>query len=945
MRFKAALINVFLLGLPAAVVSKPEFGGDGYLKSSPSTAPNVTYIPNTYIVELEQASGINAATLFAQKQGGKLKYQVRKEFNSAKFFYGLSLTLSDDASHKADLLKVSGIKNVWPVRVVPRPNPFVAAPPASLSNGTLPHIKGSSDVNRPLKMAGVDKVHSQGIKGKGVKIGIIDTGVDYLHPSLGGGFGPGYKISFGYDFVGDNYTGFNTPVPGNDPLATCASGGHGTHVTGIIGMTDSSNQGFGLVGVAPEASLGMYRVFGCEGDSGDDVIMAAMQQAAEDGVDLISMSLGGLTYWEQASPFVPLSQSIVESGVAIIAALGNDGQLGPYAVSDPGLAPEVLAVGSAESEIYPTVYKAENNLGKTLEYISVLPFISNQPMTIFEAGTGLDIPITEEQTGGCDLSVWAAAQNIITDGANTAVLIYNTVYCSLEAYSDQLLAMNVTTVIYYTDDPDTPILLEEPGTVDPFNVLFLAYNQSQQIIKDIANLGSGGKYTLDFKSFVVQDLPNPAGHTIDYFSSIGPTVEMTLKPQLSSPGGNILSTFPLSAGGYGVLSGTSMATPFTAGVYALIKSQRPELSIAEINSILQSTSVPMKAQNLNIISSVTQQGGGLINAYAAVGADSQISPSQLSLLDSPKPAKQSITIKNTSKKTKTYTISHSGASYIRTLTNFTGGTEASFLRFTLGHEAKYATAQFSKSRLSLQPGQSTTIEVQFTAPEEPHSESEPVYSGYVKIATDSGSYVVPYLGVPYTRKDVDYLGHNTTAWVGNDEPFVGPDVTKPGEVNIGNYSILGRDGSIPADFLVPVVGFLVVQPTNLVRMDAVPVNTSFVPTFYGFDPSVKFDVSDVDVPLLEGFLGVPTYGILSVWGIGDIPPGIDPRTVTPWPNPNVLSGFILEWPLFMYENGTDFNITSGAFRPLVRILRYGNNGTSPEDYESWLGPIINAFTK
>lgn len=232
MRFEATLLNILFLGLPIAVVSKPALSGDGYLKSTQSKAQNVTYIPNTYIVELEQASGTNAAARFAQKLGGKIKYQVRNEFNSAKFFYGLSLTLADDTSHKADLLNVSGVKNVWPVRVVPRPNPFVAAPLAPLSNGTLPHIKGSSDVNRPLKMAGVDKVHSQGIKGKGVKIGIIDTGVDYLHPSLGGGFGPGYKVSFGYDFVGDSYTGFNTPVPDNDPLASCATGGHGTHVTG-----------------------------------------------------------------------------------------------------------------------------------------------------------------------------------------------------------------------------------------------------------------------------------------------------------------------------------------------------------------------------------------------------------------------------------------------------------------------------------------------------------------------------------------------------------------------------------------------------------------------------------------------------------------------------------------------------------------------------------------
>ena len=67
-------------------------------------------------------------------------------------------------------------------------------------------------------------------------------------------------------------------------------------------MSDPPNQGFGLVGVAPEATIGMYRVFGCEGDASDDVIMSAMQQAAENGADIISLSIGELSYWESASP-------------------------------------------------------------------------------------------------------------------------------------------------------------------------------------------------------------------------------------------------------------------------------------------------------------------------------------------------------------------------------------------------------------------------------------------------------------------------------------------------------------------------------------------------------------------------------------------------------------------------------------------------------------------
>ncbi len=66
-------------------------------------------------------------------------------------------------------------------------------------------------------MTGVDAAHALGFKGKGVKIGILDSGVDYRHPALGGGIGAGFKIAGGHDFVGDDYTGANLPVPDNDP--------------------------------------------------------------------------------------------------------------------------------------------------------------------------------------------------------------------------------------------------------------------------------------------------------------------------------------------------------------------------------------------------------------------------------------------------------------------------------------------------------------------------------------------------------------------------------------------------------------------------------------------------------------------------------------------------------------------------------------------------------
>lgn len=91
------------------------------------------------------------------------------------------------------------------------------------------------------------------------------------HPAFGMGFGPGYKFSFGYDYVGDYYDGSNQPNPDTDPF-DCQ--GHGTHVAGIIGA-----QSVYFTGVAPNATLGMYRVFGCEGSTATDILFAAYLDA------------------------------------------------------------------------------------------------------------------------------------------------------------------------------------------------------------------------------------------------------------------------------------------------------------------------------------------------------------------------------------------------------------------------------------------------------------------------------------------------------------------------------------------------------------------------------------------------------------------------------------------------------------------------------------------
>lgn len=143
--------------------------------------------------------------------------------------------------------------------------------------------------------------------GNGTRIGIIDTGVDYHHPALGGCFGSNCLIGYGYDLVGDNWTEINNPMPDPDPYDDCQ--GHGTHVSGIAAAQLNI---LNFTGVAPGAILGMYRVFSClSSGTTDDVLISAFNMAYEDGSDIITASIGQISGWSE-KPWSAAVSRIVE---------------------------------------------------------------------------------------------------------------------------------------------------------------------------------------------------------------------------------------------------------------------------------------------------------------------------------------------------------------------------------------------------------------------------------------------------------------------------------------------------------------------------------------------------------------------------------------------------------------------------------------------------------
>jgi subtilisin family serine protease len=261
-----------------------------------------------------------------------LQYSLRLEFSA--LWNGVSIAAQ--ASELNKLSRLASVKAIYPIVTFSIPEKITLESP---------------EMNTALGMIGADIVHELGFKGHGIKVGVIDTGIDYTHPDLGGCFGAGCRVITGWDFVGDSFNAnpasptYNpAPTPNGDPL-DC--NGHGTHVAGIVGAMAEDTQE-GVTGVAPEASLGAYKVFGCDGSTTADIMLAAMEMALADGMDVVNMSIGAPYQWPQY-PTAVAASNLVELGVVVVASIGNNGSSGVYSASAPGLGENVIGVASFDN--------------------------------------------------------------------------------------------------------------------------------------------------------------------------------------------------------------------------------------------------------------------------------------------------------------------------------------------------------------------------------------------------------------------------------------------------------------------------------------------------------------------------------------------------------------------------------------------------------------------
>lgn len=612
----------------------------------------------------------------------------------------------------SELLRIPGVRGVYPV------------PELTLDRQTQP------DVASALETTGAAFAQNTlGLTGKGVRIAIIDSGVDYHHPDLGGCFGTGCKVVGGYDFVGDAYTGpGSVRVPDGDPDDNC--NGHGTHVAGIAAAKAASPTG--VTGVAPDAELLAYRVFGCNGSTETDLVVAAMERALADGADVVNMSLGSALSWTNTLHALAAAE-LLETGVVLVASIGNSGTLGTFAAGAPGIGESVIGVASFENEEI------------SLPVFTVSP--DDAPVGYGKA-TGAPAPPTSGTfpvaRTGTPTSTADACEVLPAGSLSGSVALIRRGGCDFYIKARNAQNAGAVAVVLYNNAPGriNPTVAAPAGQ-PPITIPVVSVTAEHGALID-ARL-STGSLNLTWTELTGRFPNTPGGGLLDPSSSYGPPPDLSFKPDIAAPGGNIRSTWPLDLGAYNTISGTSMASPHVAGAAALLLEAMPGITPQEVRTRLSNSADPRLWSGnpgFGLLDIVHRQGAGMLDVAGAVLATTLVTPHSLAIgeIESGQ-AVRTLTVRNIGPEDVTYTLSHVPG--VATTGTYAGA--------GLSFANAPATVAFSAPSITVPAGGEATVEVAIT----PHASlpDTGLFGGYVVLTPSTGG---PPYRVPYTALKGDY---------------------------------------------------------------------------------------------------------------------------------------------------------------------------------------------
>lgn len=583
---------------------------------------------------------------------------------------------------------------------------------------------------------GIDKVWEIGNKGKGIKVGVLDTGIDYNHPDLKDIYKGGRNYANGSDYLStraadDPYETAPSDRPSNLPEVNSNGSEyyttHGTHVAGTIAAQNNGN--YGVTGISPNVELYAYRVLGAYGSGYTNWIVGGIEDAVKDGMDVINLSLGNSSPDEaQANSFAVNNAMLL--GTVAVSATGNSGPnrstIGGPASGAIGISvgnttlPEeqwygdvTFKAGDYSKELNDVLFmtftigeKPEEQLNAT-EDVVVVPGVGN--VKDFE---GIDVKdkVALIQRGEIAFveKVWNARDN----GAK-GVIIYNSETGS---------------------GAPGPTGLFLGQAFDYLPTLDVSLTDGKEFKEAIEKNGSG---TIAYRAFNVKEV---AGDDVNDSSSRGPSKpNFDIKPDVTAPGTNILSTVPVFEEfdpemdytyAYAQYTGTSMATPHITAISALILELNPDYDAFDVKSALSNTAKLLDTSKYDVFA----QGAGLVDPYRAATTDTLLKVEHETTMDS--------VLHLHTRGTMSFGVISLGEDTSRELLIENRSGVSTTYNFEVMPLVGVEGVTITPSVSSVTTDGTATVDFTISVPEGIDAGTE--VQGYINVTSDQGNYQVPY---------------------------------------------------------------------------------------------------------------------------------------------------------------------------------------------------------
>lgn len=538
--------------------------------------------------------------------------------------------------------------------------------------------------------------------GYGVKVGIIDSGIDVRHPCFSDAGFPAMKQLGDSRFTNNKVIVarvFNNKA-GVSGYTAQAIGSHGTHVSGTVAcdlltpaVVDGAAIPYDPSGVAPGARLGSYNVFpGPVENARSEDILNAIQAAVDDGMDVLNMSLGGDAHGAQ-DLLTQAVDNVDLGGVVVAISAGNDGP-GYATTGSPGSAERALTAGaSSVGHFVGTPIRTASGAEVTVAAIGELP----------TPAADLTAPLAV--VANADGTLGTACAALPAGSLTGSIALISRGACTFGSKVSRAQAAGAVAVIIVNNVPGDPIAMAADAAFTSTIPAVMAPLSAKSALTALAGspvtIVASARYTSTGNDDILAA-----------FSSVGPVdVTYRVKPDVVAPGVNILSSVPLADcagsawvatyGCWAFYQGTSMASPHLAGMAAVVRDAHPTWAPWQVRSAIVNTAKQngvMKTLALTLPETDVQRvGSGLADLDAAVGASLVISSPSVSFGPIP----------NGSGQTRSATV---------TVTNVSG----SAVTAPVSVEDSTGSGTFSASAtsVSLAAGASTTVTVSFTAPKQ-----------------------------------------------------------------------------------------------------------------------------------------------------------------------------------------------------------------------------------